>query len=56
MYVSTLMAGLAKLDPHYLLEKNRVGNLVILNQDGHYLGYVDLRTGEVDLEEEQDET
>lgn len=40
---------LEQLHPNARLLKNEVGNLAILNEAGEYLGFVNLRDGEVDL-------
>lgn len=37
--------------PHARLVKNAVGNLAIMNEGGTYIGYMDLRTGDVELTE-----
>jgi len=50
MTVAELIEVLSALDPKDGVEKNRVGNLSVMDaKTGVYKGYVDLRTGEVDI-------
>lgn len=43
---------LAGMKPGTCFTPNKVGNLAVLDGSGNYIGYIDFRTGEVDLFEE----
>jgi hypothetical protein len=49
---SKLIEALQKVPPGCMVVKNRVGNLAIM-RDGFFVGYIDLRTCEVDLFEQE---
>ena len=46
-----LIASLSKIPLHCILIKNGVGNLAIMDESKGYIGFVDLTTGEVELDE-----
>lgn len=49
--VARLIELLSTLDPNYRVSPNRVGNLLIMNDDNEYLGFVDfLLEGAVELD------
>jgi hypothetical protein len=41
--------------PDVELVKNEVGNLAVMDRDGTYIGYLDLREGTLTLFEDEDE-
>ena len=46
---------LETIHPECELEKNTVGNLVIIDESGEFLGYIDLRFNELCLDLFEDE-
>jgi len=54
--VEQLSSTLKQLSPVIGLERNAVGNIMLVDPTTHaYLGYIDLRTGEIDLLEDDEE-
>lgn len=52
-FLQTARGVAEKFGPRVRLHKNQVGNLAVLDEHGTYIGFVDLRTGEVeDLRED----
>lgn len=47
--IAILSASLNKLPAGYSVQPNSLGNLAILDADGFYTGYIDMRTGEVEI-------
>lgn len=49
MTVGELIRALQGLPENYTLEKNAVGNLVVVNDQDEVIGWVDLQVGEVQM-------
>jgi len=47
-----LIAALASVPVRCTLAKNPVGNLAIIDESNTYIGFIDLLTGEVDVDGE----
>lgn len=55
-FLETAREVVEKFGPRVRLHKNAVGNLAVLDEDGTYIGWVDLRYGgATDVREELDE-